>query len=390
MIRRPPRSTLFPYTTLFRSKPGSSFKAAQIDTTLPVKLNLKNGLNRISLEGKIIFGRIDELPLPLKLLKPLQTTLSFSGVLEDLRDFQLSETMQVEPLNIKQSLNISLNSIDRLLGQGDKPGLPLLLEKLEGSLVAAVQADLGPALSQYTRGISLEGPLKAGIEIRLNGEKQLTVRPYLKSEGLNISMGNRLNIKGLHANINLEKQFKILVPVKKSSPARAATPPLSVQVLQPQGSAGSRSPEGIRNKMDRRLMEDLRGRIAKRPSLSFDSAHIETGPLGLDISNYEMEFRLARSLPSIDYFQFDVIGGTTVGAVSISRNHDLFILHMDSSFSGLDANRLSPFSLLPGPKKDSPQTSEILPGDTELSGELSLRLPISEDPDQAQIGRAHV
>src|SRR2546430_6007701 len=26
MIRRPPRSTLFPYTTLFRSKPGSHFR----------------------------------------------------------------------------------------------------------------------------------------------------------------------------------------------------------------------------------------------------------------------------------------------------------------------------------------------------------------------------
>jgi hypothetical protein len=129
-------------------------------------------------------------------------------------------------------------------------------------------------------------------------------------------------------------------------------------------------------------MEDLRGRIAKRPSLSFDSAHIETGTFWLDISNYEMEFRLARSLPSIDYFQFDVMGGTTVGAVSISRDRDLFILHMDSSFSGLDADRLSPFSLLPGPKKDSSQKSENLPGDTELSGELSLRLPVSEDPDQ--------
>jgi len=134
--------------------------------------------------------------------------------------------------------------------------------------------------------------------------------------------------------------------------------------------------------MARRLMEDLRGRIAKRPSLSFDSAHIETGPLGLDISNYEMEFRLAHFLPSIDYFQFDVMGGTFVGAVSISRDRDLFILDMDCTFSGLDANRLSPLSLLPGPAKSPSQTSENLPDDTELSGELSLRLPISEDPDQ--------
>src|SRR5260370_13817126 len=28
MIRRPPRSTLFPYTTLFRSEPGGFFEAA--------------------------------------------------------------------------------------------------------------------------------------------------------------------------------------------------------------------------------------------------------------------------------------------------------------------------------------------------------------------------
>ena len=356
-------------------KPGSSFKAAQINSTLPLKLDLKNGLNRTSLEGKIVFGKIDELPLPLKLLNPLHTTLSFSGVLEDLGSFQLSETMQIEPLGIKQSLDISLSKIDRLLGQGDKLGLPLLLEKLEGSLVAAVHADLGPSLSQYTRGISLEGPLKAGIEIRLDGEKQLTARPYLKSEGLNISIKKQLNIKDLHANINLEKQVKILAPVKKGSPTRAAGPPLSVQVLQPHGSAESRSPEDIRNIMARRLMGDLRGRIANRPSLSFDSAHLQTGTLGLDISNYKMEFRLARSLPSIDYFQFDVMGGTTVGAVSISRDRDLFILHMDSSFSGLDADRL-----LPGPKKDSSQKGENLPRETELSGELSLRLPISEDP----------
>jgi len=358
-------------------KPGSSFKAAQINSTLPLKLNLKNGLNRTSLEGKIVFGKIDELPLPLKLLKPLRTILSFSGVLEDLRDLRFSETMQIEPLGIKQSLDISLSRIDRLLGQGDKPGLPLLLEKLEGSLVAAVKADLGSALSQYTRGISLEGPLEAGIEIRLDEERQLSVRPSLESDGLNIGIEKRLNIKDLHANINLKKQVKILAPVDEGAPARATISPLSVEVLQPRKPAPSGSPEGIRDIMARRLMEDLRGRIAKRPSLSFDSAHIETGTLPLDISNYEMEFRFARSLPSIDYFQFDVMGGTTVGAVSISRDRDLFILHMDSSFSGLDADRL-----LPGTEKDSSQKSKNLSGDTELSGELSLRLPISKDPDQ--------
>src|SRR5258705_10096413 len=34
MIRRPPRSTLFPYTTLFRSNPGTGFVNAPIGTVI--------------------------------------------------------------------------------------------------------------------------------------------------------------------------------------------------------------------------------------------------------------------------------------------------------------------------------------------------------------------
>src|SRR2546425_9338088 len=35
MIRRPPRSTLFPYTTLFRSHPGSRVQAGRVAQFLP-------------------------------------------------------------------------------------------------------------------------------------------------------------------------------------------------------------------------------------------------------------------------------------------------------------------------------------------------------------------
>src|SRR2546430_10471755 len=35
MIRRPPRSTLFPYTTLFRSVRSRKIRVAQVDTALP-------------------------------------------------------------------------------------------------------------------------------------------------------------------------------------------------------------------------------------------------------------------------------------------------------------------------------------------------------------------
>src|SRR3712207_2747642 len=44
MIRRPPRSTLFPYTTLFRSLPSISGDLVEIPTSVPDDLELCDGL----------------------------------------------------------------------------------------------------------------------------------------------------------------------------------------------------------------------------------------------------------------------------------------------------------------------------------------------------------
>src|SRR2546422_1343078 len=40
MIRRPPRSTLFPYTTLFRSVPAAPLVQASIDCTTPTTVHI--------------------------------------------------------------------------------------------------------------------------------------------------------------------------------------------------------------------------------------------------------------------------------------------------------------------------------------------------------------
>src|SRR2546430_13722025 len=50
MIRRPPRSTLFPYTTLFRSRPGlrtlEAIACQEPERGRPARLGLDMGVNR--------------------------------------------------------------------------------------------------------------------------------------------------------------------------------------------------------------------------------------------------------------------------------------------------------------------------------------------------------
>src|SRR2546430_11609197 len=57
MIRRPPRSTLFPYTTLFRSSIAITPKARQSFVTYPIHLYLANNL--IQSSNEVIYSIID-------------------------------------------------------------------------------------------------------------------------------------------------------------------------------------------------------------------------------------------------------------------------------------------------------------------------------------------
>src|SRR2546422_5711684 len=55
MIRRPPRSTLFPYTTLFRSRAADTLRAtelARLAGALPGVLSLLNGNDALNLGGQ--------------------------------------------------------------------------------------------------------------------------------------------------------------------------------------------------------------------------------------------------------------------------------------------------------------------------------------------------
>src|SRR3712207_7560523 len=49
MIRRPPRSTLFPYTTLFRSQTES--QSVELDDAESVRTELRQGFGKLNLSG---------------------------------------------------------------------------------------------------------------------------------------------------------------------------------------------------------------------------------------------------------------------------------------------------------------------------------------------------
>jgi len=354
-------------------------KASQIRTEAPLILKLSKGLKEGSVSGKLSLGRIEELPSLGRLKTPLQVSLSLSGAQEELRSIRFSEAIDVEPLGINQSLDLSLNRIDHFLRKG--PGSPLaaFLEKGEGSIIARISAGSAEKLSFLKKGLALKGSVKAGLQIDLTGENEIRAMGRLDSSGLDLKYGQKMEITDLKTHLEVRKNLLLGRPGKRHSHKDPTPDLLSREVLQSQAETPAFT-EAQRT-MAKRLMDDLRGRLASQPAVTFASASIEAGNLPLKISNYELNLRLIKSLPSVDHFQFDLMGGSVVGELYVRKDPKGFELEAGCSFSGLNPNLLLPRPIQQAQDRQPDPSDPI-----DLSGQISLRVPLTSNPEQLLYG----
>lgn len=354
-------------------------KASQIRTEAPLILTLSKGLKEGSIAGKLFLGRIEELPSLGRLKTPLQVSLSLSGAQEGLRSIRFSETIDVEPLGLNQSLDLSLNRIDHFLRKGPGSPLPAFLEKGEGSITAKISAGSAENLSFLKKGLALKGSLKAGLQIDLTGENEIRAMGRLDSPGLDLKYGPKVAITDLKTHLELRKDLLLGHPGKRHSHKDPSPDLLSREVLQ--SHTETLAFTEAQNAVAKRLMDDLRGRLASRPAVTFASASIQAGNLPLEISNYELNLRLVKSLPSIDHFQFDLMGGSVVGELYVRKDPKGFELEANCAFSGLNPNLL-----LPRPIRQAQNQQPDPFGPVDLSGQISLHVPLTSDPEQLLYG----
>jgi len=354
-------------------------KASQIRTDAPLTLDLSKGMQKGSITGKVVLGSIKELPLLGRLKTPLQVSISLSGTQEGLRTVRFSETIDVEPLGLSQSLDLSLNRIDQLLKRGPRSSLPMWLEKGEGSITAKISASSAEALSFLKKGVALKGSLEAGAQIDLTGENELRAKGWLESPGLDVKYGPKVEITDLKTHLALEKTLLVGHRAWRHPHKSPPLAPLSKKVLQTEAKTQAFSE--AQKAVARRLMDDLRGRLASRPAVTFKLARIEAGTMPLEISNYELDLRLVRSLPSIDHFQFDIMGGSVVGELYVTENPKGFEMEAGCTFSGLNPNLLLPRAIQ-GTSNHQPESLDRV----DLSGQLSLQIPLTTDPTQFLYG----
>ncbi|MFO7601843.1 MAG: hypothetical protein R6X27_18850, partial [Candidatus Desulfacyla sp.] len=354
-------------------KGGASLSAHGIRSVSPLTVIASAGLQSVLLEGNLDVDAISQIPGSKAFEPPLSATFSFRADSRDLSSLQIKEALHIDPLSIDQDLHISLNRLGRLLNLEDPPTLRTLLRHLDGTLTAGLRTTLGPSLAPFTPGLALTGPLNAGLGVELNGGKRISARVSIESVGLDVT-AQQAHIQGLTSHIHLTKTYGLQFEGEEKDRPGSGSAPLSQKVLRP--SRAPALPSGPGNALVRRLVEDLGGSMSGPPALSFESATLKGGPFPLELRHGEMQFRLADSLPALDRFQLDAMGGSILGDLRITRQDGLSRLEMNGAFSGLDAQTLLP-EPAPG-ERASPHTDP----DTQVSGQVSLRMPVSHDSVQ--------
>jgi hypothetical protein len=357
-----------------------SFSAKDLGAKVPLSKGQQLTISRVSTEKPFTFslsetqkGRlsgtlkaeIEGLPALKALKKPLTLLLDLSVDNESIRAFKLSELLEIQPLNLKQKADISLTGLDRVLDSDLKNIIALLIRHIRGDVQTKIELGRGGELSIIENNIKVKGQLEAGTEIRLIPRKELSIQAWMNTPGMDLKLDPVLALENLQSHLVLEKKYEIADKITLSAPEeKKRSSSLSQDVLNPLRASSSVSESG--QSMVQRLLKDMRGRFRQQRSLSFDSARITSDPLPLKFANQVLDFRLNEGLPTVDYLQIDVLGGTLICSLSITWTDGEFFLNLMTAFTGINAKKLAPQIV-----------HHISDNEAEIIGQMSLRFPLS-------------
>ncbi|MBI4775086.1 MAG: AsmA family protein [Deltaproteobacteria bacterium] len=284
-------------------------KIGRIGSKKPFQLTMEEGLLRNRISGELEMEQIESLPVLGDLAQPLKLNLTLFGSFEDFKRISLDETVAV---------------------------------------------------------VTLKGAIDAGAQLQVTPDKELQARVWFNSPKLDARVGDLLQVSNFQSHINIEKQYHLTMDGKAASSPTNEKSFLSVQVLEPRPLISQSG--NMDDQMARRLADDLQGRFGRQRSLAFDAARLHAGGLNIDLTNEQMEFRLVKGLPVVDYFRMDLLGGSILGSFSVDRAETDFMIRADLAFSGINAKKLMPDTIGGVPDEEA-----------EISGQVSLRAPLLQD-----------
>lgn len=360
---------------------GISLLLKGVDVDGLLTKNLKVGLGEITTEtpltyffnkttgdsrfkGNMVMANItgvssflNKMPLS---IPPMTVRLGFSGTHHGLDDFTLSQSLDIKPLDIKETLNFSLSGIRGLLDSGGRLNLKQWLTSLNGSADLTLQIKNGKRFHLLPQALKMDGGADMGASIRLKRASDIDIHGWVRTSGIDIKIGNLLDIKKLKADIDFNKRYLII----NKGVTTSKTSYLSSRVIRKNPWIETETP-GRQNPISS-LNSTWQPRLGRRHTLSLASAQIRKPPLSLKLDHIGADLEIIDGYPNLKYFQTDLLGGSIIGALRIFKKDKQFFIKSDLAFTGLDLKKIA----VKGEIRSDP-------ADYSIGGQLAMSFPLS-------------
>jgi len=300
---------------------------------------------------------------------PVSGKFSVSANHEYVKTIDLNQTLSVAPAGIDESIHITIDGLDRMITQSPLPELSQWISKVGVAISANVKIPDCSALKKMgLPGLSetdLNGLLAAGVSFALIPDQSVDGSISLTINGMNFTMPETVSVENIDANIDFSKAY-LVQSAEKALPISAATG-LSLNVIEP---AGQYAMAG-QNLDIYRHIRLLHERMNPAPALSFQKADVMSAPFPLIIDESMVMLNLDNGLPNLDYFQFNLLGGTINGSIALLNKQgqvkNPFNVNTALTFSGINTAQIFPGAF----SKDDYSKANI-------SGSLYADIPVTD------------
>lgn len=269
---------------------------------------------------------------------PLSAQLSLSVGHEYAKTINLDQSLTISSAGPKKSINIidesinmTINGLDRIITRSPMPELPLWLSKIETDINANVKIPDCSALKVLGLPVFLDadlnGLISAEAAFALIPDQSVDAGITLTINDMMFTMPKTVSVEKVNMNIDLLKSY--LIQSAGKSPAVSDRAGLSTNVID----SGWQSSLFTQNSDIYRHICQLHERMNPKPAISFQKADILAAPFPLIIEESMVMLNLNKGLPNLDYFQFNLLGGTINGSIALLNKQEPDPIHKNDPFN---------------------------------------------------------
>lgn len=322
---------------------NDSITIASLTANPLVQYSLNGKTGKGELTGVISTGALTGLP-GINPGSPLSGRFSVFVGHKFLSSIDLNQSLAIAPAGVEETIDISIDGMEKIVSRKPLPELPELLLELGADISVGLKIPESQLISELgIPGMSetnFSGMAEAGFFFQLIPAQSINGGVSLTARDMNIAMPETVSAENIDANIDFTKSYLI-----RSSERQAAIVPtsgLSMDVLDSDSTTAMVSQNTDIHRHIRRLHE----RMNPNPTLSFRTAHVMAAPFPLIIDESMIMLNLTKGLPNLDYFQFNLLGGTVNGSVALvdekTNKKQPFKISTALTFSGINTAQIFP------------------------------------------------